>query len=62
ERKLSKLHNLRCKTLGEFKWYRDVFLTRVMQRTDSNAAYWKENFISELPTLFVNKVRDKIVS
>ena len=27
-----QLSNLRCKTLGEYKWYEDVFTTRVMHK------------------------------
>ena len=38
----SKLQNLKCKKLGDFKWYKDIFLTRVLQREDNAKAYWKE--------------------
>ena len=34
-----QLSNLRCKTLGEYKWYEDVFTTRVMHRRDCNSIY-----------------------
>ena len=47
-----QLSNLRCKTLGEYKWYEDVFTTRVMHRRDCNSPFWKEKFINGLPTLF----------
>ena len=29
-----QLSNLRCKALGDYKWYKDVFTTRVMHRSD----------------------------
>ena len=35
-----QLSNLRCKTLGEYKWYEDVFTTRVMHRRDCNSPFW----------------------
>ena len=38
-----QLSNLRCKTLGEYKWYEDVFTTRVMHRRDCNSPFWKED-------------------
>ena len=47
-----QLSNLRCKNLGEYKWYEDVFTTRVMHRSDWNSPFWKEKFINGLPTLF----------
>ncbi|XP_068669570.1 uncharacterized protein [Aristolochia californica] len=54
------LQNLRCRTLSHFKWYKDVFLTKVMQRPDANNEYWKAKYIDGLPTLFANKVRKRI--
>lgn len=49
--------NLNCKALIEYHWYKDIFLTKVYQLEDSNYNSWKENFISELPNLFVERVR-----
>ncbi|KAK2658560.1 hypothetical protein Ddye_005093 [Dipteronia dyeriana] len=57
----SKLQNLKCKKLSDFKWYKDIFLTRVQQRPDNANPYWKEKIIAGLPKLFSNKVRDKMV-
>ena len=37
-----------------------MFLVKVMTRPDCGSNYWKEKFILELPTLFVEKVRQKI--
>ena len=41
ERNSEILRNLRCKTLSDFKWYHDVFLAKVMTRTDAKASFWK---------------------
>jgi len=37
------LSNLKCKILGDFKWYKDTFLTRIYTREDSQQPFWKEN-------------------
>ena len=52
----NQLSNLRCKTLGDYRWYEDVFTTRVMHRSDCNSPFWKEKFINGLPRLFGEKV------
>ena len=52
-----QLSNLRCKTLGEYRWYEDVFTTRVMHRSDCNSPFWKEKFINGLPRMFCEKVK-----
>ena len=57
-----QLSNLRCKNLGEYKWYEDVFTTRVMHRRDCNSPFWKEKFINGLPTLFSQKVKETLCS
>ena len=44
-----QLSNLRCRNLGEYRWYEDVFTTRVMHRSDCNSQFWKEKFINGLP-------------
>ncbi|VVA38036.1 PREDICTED: LOW QUALITY PROTEIN, partial [Prunus dulcis] len=38
-------------------WYKDVFISRVMLRDDSNQPFWKEKFINGLPNLFAHKIR-----
>ena len=53
-----QLSNLKCKNLGEYKWYEDVFTTRVMHRSDCNSPFWKEMFINGLPRLFGEKVKE----
>ena len=54
------LMNLRCPTLSHFRWYKDVFFTRVVQRPDANAIRWKEQFLNGLPPLFANKIKERI--
>jgi hypothetical protein len=44
-----QLSNLRCPTLSDFRWYKDVFLSKAMLREDSNQPFWKEKFINGLP-------------
>ena len=58
----NQLSNLRCKNLGEYRWYEDVFTTRVMHRSDCNSPFWKEKFINGLPTLFSEKVKETLAS
>ncbi|KAK9667069.1 hypothetical protein RND81_14G230300 [Saponaria officinalis] len=51
------LQNLRCKTLTNFRWYKDTFLCRVMELPESSNAHWKAKFIGGLPHLFAERVR-----
>ncbi|XP_075091668.1 uncharacterized protein LOC142171862 [Nicotiana tabacum] len=51
------LQNLRCKTLISFRWYKDVFLSKVMELLECNSTHWKSKFIDGLPTLFAERVR-----
>ncbi|KAL5137741.1 hypothetical protein HKD37_10G028067 [Glycine soja] len=50
------------RTLADFRWYRDTFLTRVYTREDSQQPFWKEKFLVGLPRSLGDKVRDKIRS
>ena len=54
------LTNLKCPKFHDFRWYREVFLTKVMLRSDCNQSFWKEKFISRLPRLFSERFRIKI--
>ncbi|KAH1233233.1 hypothetical protein GmHk_09G025725 [Glycine max] len=56
------LSNLKSRTLADFRWYRDTFLTRVYTREDSQQPFWKEKFLAGLPRSLGDKVRDKIRS
>ncbi|KAG2682794.1 hypothetical protein I3760_10G001400 [Carya illinoinensis] len=54
------LNNLRCRQMSDYRWYQDVFTSRVMLRDDSQKPYWKEKFIDGLPHLFALKVKDEL--
>ncbi|QHO07564.1 polyprotein [Arachis hypogaea] len=62
DRSAELLSNLRCKTLSDFRWYKDTFLTRVYTREDSQQPFWKEKFLTRLPKSLGDKVRGKIRS
>ncbi|XP_074299790.1 uncharacterized protein LOC141630958 [Silene latifolia] len=51
------LHNQRCKSLTDFRWYKDTFLSRVMILPETNSSHWKAKFIDGLPHLFAERVR-----
>ena len=51
------LNNLRCPTMPDYRWYQDVFISRVMLRKDCHKLYWKERFIDSLPPIFAHKVK-----
>ncbi|KAG2685236.1 hypothetical protein I3760_10G115400 [Carya illinoinensis] len=54
------LNNLRCRQMSDYRWYQDVFTSRVMLRNDSQKPYWKEKFIDGLPHPFALKVNDEL--
>ena len=62
DRSAELLSNLKCRTLADFRWYRDTFLTRVYTREDSQQPFWKEKFLAGLSRSLGDKVRDKIRS
>ena len=62
DRSAELLSNLKCRTLADFRWYRDTFLTRVYTREGSQQPFWKEKFLAGLPRSLGDKVRDKIRS
>jgi len=62
DRSVELLSNLKCRTLVDFRWYRDTFLTKVYTREDSQQPFWKEKFMAGLPRSLGDKVRDKIHS
>lgn len=55
-----QLSNLKCKSLSEFKYYRDTFFFKVFARSDCNSDYWKEKFVEGLPTLFSQRVKTRL--
>lgn len=42
------------------RWYKDIFLGKSFQLDNPNEDFWKENFISGLPRLIVEKVKDSL--
>ncbi|XP_009599403.2 uncharacterized protein [Nicotiana tomentosiformis] len=60
DRSLELLNNLNSPKLIDFRWYKDMFIEKVMIREDCGSTFWKERFISGLPRLFAEKVRTKI--
>ena len=60
ERTTEILQNLRCRTLSDFKWYHDVFITTIMISEDARASYWKERFLYGLPKAFNDKVQESL--
>lgn len=55
-----QLQNLYCPKMSDYRWYRDMFLSKLCLREDGAAVYWKERFISGLPKLFAEKVKTNI--
>nr|XP_016432715.1 PREDICTED: uncharacterized protein LOC107759331 [Nicotiana tabacum] len=51
------LNGLRCRTLSEFRWYKDTFMSRVMELPENKVEHWKAKFIDGLPSLFAERVR-----
>uniref|UniRef100_A0A1S4AIX5 CCHC-type domain-containing protein n=1 Tax=Nicotiana tabacum TaxID=4097 RepID=A0A1S4AIX5_TOBAC len=51
------LNGLRCRTLIEFRWYKDTFMSRVMELPKNKYEHWKAKFIDSLPSLFAERVR-----
>ncbi|XVF04379.1 hypothetical protein REPUB_Repub05bG0077500 [Reevesia pubescens] len=62
ERNNELLLNPKCRTMTYFQWYKDIFLTKVMQRKDCNNTFWKEKIITRLTHLFLEKVRETLKS
>ncbi|KAG5570719.1 hypothetical protein H5410_060485 [Solanum commersonii] len=54
------LQNLRCKTFSSFRWYKDIFLSRVMELPKWNTSHWKSKFIDGLAALFAERVRKSL--
>ncbi|KAG5598672.1 hypothetical protein H5410_030042 [Solanum commersonii] len=53
----SLLNGLRCRHLGEFRWYKDTYLSRVMKLPKNGVEFWKVKFIDGLPSLFAERVK-----
>ncbi|KAG5605209.1 hypothetical protein H5410_026701 [Solanum commersonii] len=53
----SLLNGLRCRHLREFRWYKDTYLSRVMELPENELEFWKAKFIDGLPSLFAERVK-----
>ena len=47
--------------MSNYRWYQDVFISRVMLRKDCHKPYWKEKFIDGLPPIFAHKVKQELM-
>ena len=47
--------------MSDYRWYQNVFISRVMLRKDCLKSYWKENFIAGLPPFFTYKVKEELI-
>ena len=56
------LNNLRCPTMTDYRWYQNIFISRVMLRKDCHKPYWKEKSIDGLPPIFAHKVKQVLMS
>jgi len=54
------LINLRCPTLTDYMWCKDVFLINVLKREDGTQDFWIERFIAGLPKLFGERILNKL--
>jgi len=53
----SLLNGLRCRHFGEFRWYKDTYMSRVMELPENGLEHWKAKFIDGLPQLFAERVK-----
>ena len=61
--RISGLTNiLRCSTMIDYKWYQDVFVSRVMLQKDCHKPCWKGRFIDGQPPIFAHKVKQVLIS
>ena len=45
-----------------YKWYQDVFVSRIMLQKDCHKPCWKEWFIDSLPPIFAHKIKQVLMS
>ncbi|XP_021678567.2 uncharacterized protein LOC110663531 [Hevea brasiliensis] len=60
DRSQEQLMNLRCPDLSHFKWYKDNLFSLIFTREDNQYDFWKEKFLSGLPSLFSERVNKQI--
>ena len=54
------LNNL-SPTMSNYRWYQDVFISRVMLQKNCYKPYQKEKFIDGLPHIFAHKVKQELI-
>ena len=47
--------------MSNYRWYQDVFISKVMIRKDCLKPYWKEKYIAGLPPLFAHKLKRELI-
>ena len=47
--------------MSDYRWYQDVFTSRVILRKDWHKPHWKEKFIDGLPLIFAHKVKQELM-
>ena len=52
-----EIENIRCRTLSDFRWYHDVFVSKAMTRNYASASYWKERFMFGLPKALTKRFK-----
>ncbi|KAG5580723.1 hypothetical protein H5410_051350 [Solanum commersonii] len=57
DRQLTILVHRMLMHLGEFRWYKDTYLSRVMELPENGLEHWKAKFIDGLPPLFAERVK-----
>ena len=57
-----QLSNLKCKTLGEYMWYEDVFTTRVMHRSDCNSPFGRRSLSMAYPDYLAKRSKKPYVA
>ena len=60
EESFDSLVILTCPTLSDFRWYKDVFFSKVLVRSANSQPYQKEKFIGGLPKHFAYQVRERL--
>ena len=49
------LPNIRYRKLSDYRWYKEVYFSKIHSRTDVNQPYWKEKFLNGLANLRILK-------
>nr|KYP56455.1 polyprotein [Cajanus cajan] len=60
DRAASQLANLYCPTMSDYRWYKDVFMSKITLRGYGFQGFWKERLLPRLHKLFSEKVKMKL--